>query len=163
MSELALTLLRFAFLALLWLFVIATVLVLRRDLRAPREAGTAASVAIGATAVPVATGRKWRRPKPAKGQASRLVVVEGELAGTEIPLDQAPVTIGRAPDATLVLEDDYVSSRHSRLFLSDGRWLVEDLDSTNGTWIGKTRITAATEVPIGEPLRIGRTTIELRR
>lgn len=163
MSELALTLLRFAFLALLWVFVIATVLVLRRDLRAPRELGTAGSITLGSGAAPVAPGRKWRRPKQAKGHASRLVVIEGELVGTEIPLGQAPVTIGRAPDATLVLDDDYVSSRHSRLFLSDGRWLVEDLDSTNGTWIGRTRITAATEVPLGEPLRIGRTTIELRK
>lgn len=161
MSELALTLLRFGFLALLWVFVIATVIVLRRDLRAPRDVGTAASVA-------VATGpaqRGWRRrdSKTTRGQATRLVVVEGELAGTVVPLGQAPVTIGRAADATLVLEDDYVSSRHSRLFLSDGRWLVEDLDSTNGTWIGKTRVTAATEVPLGEPVRIGRTTIELRK
>ena len=163
MSELALTLLRFAFLALLWVFVVATVLVLRRDLRAPREVGTAGSISLGSARPMTAEARRWRRPKTPKGQAGRLVVVEGELAGTEIPLDQAPVTIGRAPDATLVLDDDYVSSRHSRLFLSDGRWLVEDLDSTNGTWIGKMRITAATEVPIGEPIRIGRTTIELHK
>lgn len=166
MSELALTLLRFGFLALLWVFVIATVIVLRRDLRAPRDLGHALPTPSGAAAVTAeATERSWRRrsQKVPKGQATKLVVIEGELAGTVIPLDQAPITVGRAADATLVLEDDYVSSRHTRLFLSEGRWLVEDLDSTNGTWIGKTRITAATEVPLGEPLRIGRTIIELRK
>ena len=171
MSELALTLLRFGFLALLWIFVIFTVIVLRRDLRAPRDSSVAkALTAPGVPPVQVSAvigteGRSWRRSnrKVAKGQATKLVVVEGELAGTVVPLDQAPVTIGRAADATLVLEDDYVSSRHTRLFLSDGHWLVEDLDSTNGTWIGKTRITTATVVPLGEQLRIGRTIIELRK
>jgi hypothetical protein len=161
-SELALTLLRFGFLTLLWIFVLTTVFVLRRDLRAPREAGPGAAKVVAPT---TAKERRWRRTeaKVPRGQATKLVVVEGELAGTVIPLAQAPVTIGRAADATLVLEDDYVSSRHTRLFLSEGQWVVEDLDSTNGTWIDKTRLTAATVLPLGQQLRIGRTVLELRK
>ena len=159
MSELGLTLARLAFLGLLWLFVLATVLVLRRDLLQPAEAR------------PIAVGRTARPPKPAKipksktskVRGAKLVVTEGALAGTVVPLLTADVTIGRAPDSTVVVDDDYASSRHTRVFNSDGVWMVEDLGSTNGTWIDRTRITAPTALPVGVPLRVGRTTLLLQK
>jgi pSer/pThr/pTyr-binding forkhead associated (FHA) protein len=92
-----------------------------------------------------------------------LVVTEGPLAQTVIPLGTAQVTLGRAPDSTLVIDDDYASSRHARLYPSDDGWIVEDLGSTNGTWIDRTRITSPTVLPPGVPLRIGRTTLQLQR
>jgi pSer/pThr/pTyr-binding forkhead associated (FHA) protein len=158
-SELGLTLARLAFLAMLWGFVIATVLILRRDLRQPADARPAGQ----------ASRKPPKQPRPAKpgrktkGLGSMLVVVEGPLTGTVIPLSSAQVTIGRAPDSTLVIEDDYASSRHARIYSSEGSWLVEDLGSTNGTWIDRTRITSPTLLTVGAPLRVGRTTLQLQK
>ncbi|HSN07239.1 MAG TPA: FHA domain-containing protein [Candidatus Angelobacter sp.] len=160
MSELVLTLLRLGFLALIWALVLVTVLVLRRDLRAPRDARPL--VATGAAGAKPARSRPERPPKVKTGPRS-LVVVEGPLTGTVIPLGTADVTIGRAPDATLVLDDDYASNAHSRLALSNGTWVVTDLGSTNGTWIDRTRITGPTPFTLGHQLKVGRTVLELRR
>ena len=96
-------------------------------------------------------------------RGTKLVVTEGPLTGTVIPLNTAQVTIGRAPDSTVVIEDDYASSRHARVYSSEGAWVVEDLGSTNGTWIDRTRITTPTVLPVGVPLRVGRTTLQLQR
>ncbi len=161
MSELALTLIRLGFLTLLWAFVLVTVLVLRRDLRMPADALPARR-----------NGRPGRAPKPAKrprapkapkGKGTKLVVIEGPLLGTVIPLADTQITIGRAPDSTLVIDDDYASSRHARIYPAEGTWIVEDLGSTNGTWIDRTRITTPTVLPVGAPLRVGRTTLQVQK
>ena len=112
MSELGLTLARLAFLAMLWGFVIATVLILRRDLRQPADARPAGH----ASRKPPKQPRLAKAGRKTKGLGSILVVVEGPLTGTVIPLSTAQVTIGRAPDSTLVIEDDYASSRHARIY-----------------------------------------------
>ena len=91
------------------------------------------------------------------------MVVDGPLTNTVVPLDSAQVTLGRAPDSTLVIDDDYASSRHARIYPSEGSWVVEDLGSTNGTWIDRTRITAPTVLPVGAPLRVGRTTLQIQK
>ena len=93
----------------------------------------------------------------------RLLVTSGALAGTSLGLTDQQITVGRANDATLVLNDDYASSRHARLFPQDGQWIVEDLGSTNGTYIDRQKVTQPTPVPIGVPIRIGKTVLELRR
>lgn len=152
-SELVVALVKYGLLALLWLFVIFAVRTVRSDLW-----GTAGPRAARAAAAP--------RPasKPAKRAAARrLVVTEGALAGTTISLGEAPVTLGRADDSTLVLTDDYASSRHARLVPGENAWLVEDLGSTNGTYLGSTKVTRPTPVPLGQPIRIGKTVMELRR
>jgi pSer/pThr/pTyr-binding forkhead associated (FHA) protein len=152
-SALVVALVKYGLLALLWIFVISAVRVVRSDLwgssRTPRPAPAAAPRPAG---------------KPAKRSAARrLVVTEGALAGTTISLSEAPVTLGRADDSTLVLTDDYASSRHARLVPGEGAWLVEDLGSTNGTYLGSAKVTRPTPVPIGQPIRIGKTVLELRR
>ncbi|CAB4882314.1 MAG: FHA domain-containing protein [Actinobacteria bacterium] len=159
MSELGLTFARLAFLAMLWAFVIATVLVLRRDLRQPADARPAGQV----RRRPVKAPKLSRSTKQSKARGSKLVVIEGPLTGTVIPLSTAQVTIGRAADSTLVIEDDYASSRHARVYAAEGSWLVEDLGSTNGTWIDRSRITSPTVLTVGAPLRVGRTTLQLQK
>jgi hypothetical protein len=152
-SALVVALVKYGLLALLWLFVIFAVRTFRRDLW-----GTARPPRPAAAPAPRPTG------KPAKrSSARRLVVTEGALAGTTISLGEAPVTLGRADDSTLVLTDDYASSRHARLVPEDDAWLVEDLGSTNGTYLGTTKVTRPTPVPLGQPIRIGKTVLELRR
>ncbi len=162
MTEFALTLLRLAFLGGLWLFVIVTVVALRKDLVQPREARPATVPARPAkTPKPPKPSKNGRKASGIKGPA--LVVTEGPLNGTVIPLEGAQITIGRAPDSTLIINDDYASSRHARLYPSEGAWVIEDLGSTNGTWIDRTRITSPTVLAPGVPLRIGRTTMVLER
>ena len=82
---------------------------------------------------------------------------------TIVPLADVQITIGRAPDSTLVVDDDYASSRHARIYPAEGSWIVEDLGSTNGTWIDRTRITAPTVLQVGAPLRVGRTTLQIQK
>jgi pSer/pThr/pTyr-binding forkhead associated (FHA) protein len=154
MSELTLLLIRLAFLAVLWFFVIAAVGVIRTDL-------------FGARTAP-ATPRKPTKPakqasKPKRGEPRQMIVTGGPLQGTVIDLTEMPITIGRANDATLVLSDDYASSRHARLFPQDGQWIVEDLGSTNGTYLDRSKVIRPTPVPLGVPIRIGKTVIELRK
>lgn len=153
--SLALTLMRLGFLVLLWIAVLAALMVLRRDLLAPREAR---SVTV-ATSEPVSRGAANRRGRRSSGRTLR--VVEGELKGTSVPLGNSVITIGRAADSTIVLQDEYVSTRHARLYPSGTDWVVEDLGSTNGTWLNKTRITRPTIVEPGSDLRIGRTTMRI--
>lgn len=157
MSALALTLLRLGFLAVLWLFVLLVAGVLRRDLAAPQDAPLASGPATSA-------GQRQNRPRSrARARPNNLVVVQGSLQGTVLPLGTGPITIGRAPECTLVIADDYASGHHAKLFQAEGRWIVEDTGSTNGTWIDRTRITGQTVLEVGAPLRIGRTVLELRK
>jgi hypothetical protein len=161
MNALTLTLIRLAFLAVLWLFVIAAVGVVRTDLFGPALSGRRQRRQQKA--------QRARAPRPARGGRAargapqRLLVTGGSLAGTSIGLADQQITIGRANDATLVLSDDYASSRHARLFPQNGQWIVEDLGSTNGTYLDRQKVTQPTPVPAGVPIRIGKTVLELRR
>ncbi|MFL6121242.1 FHA domain-containing protein FhaB [Actinophytocola sp.] len=151
MPELVVQLTRAGFLALLWLFVLAALRVVRSDLYA--AAGIRVEV----------PGFRRSASNKTRGKAPRqLVVTHGALAGTRISLDGRPIMIGRADDSTLVLDDDYASTRHARISLRGTDWYVEDLGSTNGTYLDRAKVTAPLRVPLGVPIRIGKTVIELR-
>ena len=170
MSELTLTIIKLGFLAVLWLFVLTAVSVMRSDLFGRRVAQRSTP---RRPATPPPTPPRKQRPakapkraKAAKGQRgvpSTLVVTAGGLSGTSVRLGDAPVTLGRSQESTIVLDDDYVSSRHARFFPREGQWMVEDMGSTNGTYIDRTKVTSATPVKIGVPIRIGKTVVELRK
>jgi pSer/pThr/pTyr-binding forkhead associated (FHA) protein len=163
-SELTLTAIRLGFLAVLWLFVITAVSVMRSDLFGQRSAPRPASSSGKAAKQPKAPKQpKQPKPKARKGQPSKLVVTQGALTGTAVSLSQNTVTIGRAADSTLVVNDDYASSRHARLYPHEGQWVVEDLGSTNGTFLDRSKVQAPTPVPLGVPIRIGKTVLELRK
>ena len=156
-SALVVSLVKYGLLLLLWLFMVAAVRTVRSDLYGSRTAPAGAPAARpGAAAAPAP-------PAVRRSQARRLVVTEGELAGTTVTLGEAPLTLGRADDSTLVLTDDYASSRHARLVPGDGAWLLEDLGSTNGTYLGQTKVARPTPVPLGSQIRIGKTVMELRK
>jgi hypothetical protein len=104
-----------------------------------------------------------RPPKPKRGAPKVLVVTAGPREGTRIELGATALSIGRAAENALVLDDDYVSNRHARLFPHEGAWVVEDLGSTNGTYLDRTRLTAPMVVPVGTPVRIGKSVLELRK
>lgn len=161
MNALTLTLIRVAFLAVLWLFVIAAVGVVRTDLFGPAVSSRQQRRQQKAQRAKAA--RPARPGRTARGTPQRLLVTGGSLTGTSIGLADQQITIGRANDATLVLSDDYASSRHARLFPQNGQWIVEDLGSTNGTYLDRQKVTQPTPVPAGVPIRIGKTVLELRR
>ncbi|MEV0190307.1 FHA domain-containing protein [Kitasatospora purpeofusca] len=178
MSELTLTVMRLGFLAVLWLFVIVAVQVIRSDLfgtrvnpRSSRRGGGAAAAAPAAGAAgrapqgqPPAGGPPTQGGGRRRGAPTQLVVVQGSLAGTTVALQGQTITLGRAHDSTIVLDDDYASSRHARIYPDQtGQWTVEDLGSTNGTYLDRQRLTAPTPLQPGMPIRIGRTVIELRK
>ena len=177
MSELTLTVMRLGFLAVLWLFVIVAVQVIRSDLYGTRATQRPTAAGRRGTPAPTPTGRQQppqqqgRRPQqgPDSGRQRRsaptqLVVTQGSLAGTTVALHGQTITLGRAHDSTIVLDDDYASSRHARIYPDQGgQWIVEDLNSTNGTYLDRMRLTSPTPLQPGVAIRIGRTVIELRK
>jgi pSer/pThr/pTyr-binding forkhead associated (FHA) protein len=95
--------------------------------------------------------------------AQRLVITSGPRRGTEIQLGGEPLTIGRSGESGLVIRDDYTSTHHARLLIWNDEWMIQDLDSTNGTFLEGRRVSVPTKVPLGAPIKVGTTTFELRR
>ncbi|MBD0322278.1 MAG: FHA domain-containing protein [Aldersonia sp.] len=153
MQGLILQLTRAGFLILLWLFVWAVLRTLRSDIYAASGMRIPARSSRGASVLPSLNRQR---------SARYLVVTQGSLAGTRITLGSQPVLIGRADDSTLVLADDYASTRHARLSPRGSDWYVEDLGSTNGTYLDRAKVTTPVRVPLGTPVRVGKTVIELR-
>ena len=188
MSELTLLVLQLGFLLLLWVFIFAIVYSLRSDLFGQRvrklqpDAAAAASpapapaaafpVAAGAAASSAPTAAVSHPAAPASGpggetasteNATRLVITSGQKAGAEFPLGRDEITIGRSSDSAIIIRDDYTSTHHARLMLWNGRWMIQDLDSTNGTFLNGSRVTVPTPIPLGATVKVGATTFELRR
>jgi pSer/pThr/pTyr-binding forkhead associated (FHA) protein len=154
MSELTLTLVRFGYLAILWIFVLSAVSVIRSDMFGARVE----------TSPPQKAVPERQRPAKAKRGAPRLVsIVEGANSGTVIDLHGTSMTIGRSNDAAIHLDDDYASNRHARLASAGDHWFVEDLGSTNGTYIGAHRISQPTAVSVGTRIRIGKSILEIKK
>lgn len=170
MSELTLLVLRFGFLLLLWAFVFAIVYALRSDLfghrvrRMPVDAAASPfpTAPAASVAAPIAPSRS-RAGVATRVSAKRLVITSGAKEGLEIPLTNEPLTIGRSGESGLVIRDDYTSTHHARLMLWGEEWVIQDLDSTNGTFLDGARVTVPTQVPLNTPVKIGTTSFELRR
>lgn len=182
MSELTLLVLQLGFLVLLWVFVFAIVYSLRSDLFGQRvrklQPDAAAAAPAPAAAFPAPASASPATPTaahpaaPASGpggetasteNATRLVITSGQKAGAEFPLGRDEITIGRSSDSAIIIRDDYTSTHHARLMLWNGRWMIQDLDSTNGTFLNGSRVTVPTPIPLGATVKVGATTFELRR
>ena len=157
-SEITVTLLRFAFLALLWVFIFMILAAARRDLGVGRIIRTARAVPV---ADQVSAEPRQTQPAP-PARPTQLVITDGAQAGAVMRLTDQPVTMGRATDIEVSLQDDYASGRHARLFPQGSHWFLEDLGSTNGTFVGGTRLTRAVPIEAGSDFRVGRTTMQLR-
>lgn len=162
MSELAITALRFGLLALLWIFVFSIIGSQGRSLQIARPARLTRRKKSQAAEQPAATPNTDTPVPPTRALATQLVVTEGPLTGRTIPLNGQPLLIGRAQDAGLVLEDDYASGRHARLFPQGSRWFLEDLGSTNGTFVQGNQLNRTMAIDPGVPVRIGKTVMELK-
>ncbi len=165
MSELTLLLLQIALLAVLWGFVFVIVYALRSDLFGQRVRRMPRPAAAPAAAPPVAAPRPAvtaADPTPSAA-ATRLVITSGAKAGLEIDLPDEQLTIGRSNESGLLIRDDYTSTHHARLLRWPQGWVIQDLDSTNGTFLDGVRVVVPTQVPLGATVKIGTTTFELRR
>ncbi len=169
-------LLKYGFLILLWIFIWLAVRSLRKDIetfsprpsRARRRREREAHKAKAETPQ-AAAPRPHRQPSAsassaASAQPTLLVIIDGPLAGSSVPLAEADITLGRAASNTVVLDDEFVSSHHARVYRDtrSGQWAIEDLNSTNGTVVNQQRISRPTILPARIPVRIGATTFELR-
>lgn len=169
MSQLTLVVLQIGFLALLWGLVVAVISTMRRDLFGDRAQPGRGRSAAARPASPVDWSAGPAVPPEVGGElatrtnASRLVITSGPKAGSQMPLDGDDITIGRSGESTVVIRDDYTSTRHARLGLVDGVWTVDDLGSTNGTFYAGTRVNQPTAVHLNTEIRVGATTCELRR
>lgn len=160
MSELVVLALKIGFLALLWLFILITGNVIRTDL----FGRTVSAEEIGPTAAPAQTPAKpgMRQRRAERKLPHTLRITQGRQAGLTLPLGEG-IQIGRSPDCQLVLEDDYVSTRHARIVRSAQGFVVEDLGSTNGTYVNNQRISTPTPFGLTDTLRIGRTLMSVEK
>ncbi len=151
MSPFVLSVLKYALLALLYFFIYRAVRAVVVDVSGRRP--------VRSTEPRAAAGRAARGGRP----PSSVVVhsAEGHKLGT-FRLS-GPLQIGRDASCDIALEDTYVSQEHASLSARDGTWFVEDLGSTNGTYLNDRRLTAPAPVHAGDVLRVGKTVLELRR
>jgi pSer/pThr/pTyr-binding forkhead associated (FHA) protein len=157
MSELTLTLIKLGFLAVLWLFVLSAVSVIRSDIFGTKAPAAPRQPKQQKQKAPA------RSRKAPRGVPTKLQVVSGPNAGQSVPLGDAPILLGRGTDAAIRLDDDYVSTRHARFATNGEQWFVEDLGSTNGTYLGSQRITSPVPIGLGIAVRLGKTIVELRK
>lgn len=167
MSDILLSALKIGYLALLWVFVLLAANVIRTDLFGRRVP----AAEIPAQESPAARPTKQRRREkqrvtvaaPTGSTPGRLLVTNGPQVGMAAEVDQAGtyVVIGRSADCAIVLDDDFVSTRHARVVNGETGLYLEDLGSTNGTYVNGRRITAPTSVGTEDEIRIGRTILKL--
>jgi pSer/pThr/pTyr-binding forkhead associated (FHA) protein len=147
-----------AFLVVLYLFVARAVRAVVLDVFGPRAERRRPR------SRPSAPSRPVPRPgpgRPARRQPRELVVTD-EGGRRTVPLNGS-MTVGRAATCDVVLADTYVSNVHARIYERDGGWWLEDLGSTNGTYVNRTRVSTPTAVGPGDEIRMGKATLELRR
>ena len=160
MDEQLLTILKLCLLALLYLFFFRVLRAVWTEIKGPKLVAAGGSPA----AAPAAPRRAAREAKRAQKQAApvQLAVVEpADLRGRTYPLAEE-LTVGRAAGCQVTVDDTYASQIHARVFQRDGQLFVEDLGSTNGTFLGGTRVDGPTPVPPGGRVKIGTSVLELQ-
>jgi hypothetical protein len=167
-SELALFIVRLGFVAVLWIFVFSIISVIRADLFGQKVVSrVAAANAPEVVSAPVGNsapllGATGLVSEPTGSTATKLVIIEGEKTGQMVRLERREITIGRSPDSDLIVDDEYASTHHAKLILINNDWLVQDLNSTNGTYLDGSRVGTPAVVKLNTPVRIGKTVFELR-
>lgn len=154
-SDQLLLVLKLCLLALLYLFFFRVVRAVWTEVRPPQP--VVPGVPTGASMF-----ARRRRDDRSGPRTRELVVVEPvEIAGRSFPLI-GEMSIGRAAGCQITLDDTYASQIHARVFARDNQWQIEDLGSTNGTWLNRHQVAGAMVVKPGDIVQIGNTVMELR-
>lgn len=160
-SELALFLVRIGFVALLWIFILSLLSVIRADLYGRRVISriakqSAPKLAAGAVVdLGIEDGDQF--------EPTKIAIITGRNAGTSLSIEgKKEVLIGRAASSDLVINDEFASSMHAKLVLVGEDWVLQDLNSTNGTFLDGKRVTTPATMKAGMTIRIGTTNFELR-
>jgi pSer/pThr/pTyr-binding forkhead associated (FHA) protein len=182
MSEQLLTVLKLCLLALLYLFFLRVLRAVWTEVNPPRVATNPVPVAAGAVSTKKGLGKKSGSSAKAKASTAkasksaksamnrrkapvvptRLVLVEpAARAGAEYALGPE-LTLGRAAGCSIVLDEQYVSQVHSRIFIRDGSVFAEDLGSTNGTWVNGSRAVGQMPARLGDRIQVGNVVLEVR-
>jgi hypothetical protein len=167
-SELALFIVRLGFVAVLWIFVFSIISVIRADLFGQKVVSrVAAANAPEVVSAPVGNSAPLLSAsglvsEPTGSTATKLVIIEGEKTGQMVRLERREITIGRSPDSDLIVDDEYASTHHAKLILINNDWLIQDLNSTNGTYLDGSRVGTPAVVKLNTPVRVGKTVFELR-
>ena len=160
MPEPLLAILKLCCLALLYLFFLRVVRAVWAEVNAP-PVPVAAAAQAGAPPAPAAAAQPARRGRGRKGPATHLVVVEPrDQKGRSYELGQE-LTVGRAAGCQITLDDSYASQLHARVFQRDGILYVEDLGSTNGTFLNTKKVTSPVALERGDHLKVGNTVLEV--
>lgn len=168
MSELALFIVRLGFVAVLWIFVFSIISVIRADLFGQKVVSrVAAANAPEVVSAPVGNtapfgGTPTLVSEPTGSTATKLVIIEGDKTGQMVRLERREITLGRSPDSDLIVDDEYASTHHAKLILINNDWLIQDLNSTNGTYLDGSRVGTPAVVKLNTPVRVGKTVFELR-
>ena len=156
MSEQLIDLLKLGLLALLYLFFLRVIWAVWTELRTPAVEPVGADTVVAAPP----RGARARRSRPVRGEPSALRVTEPAEAAASHPL-AAEMTMGRAPGCTVVIDDTYVSQLHARVYRSDDGWFVEDIGSTNGTFLNGQQVGTAQRLSLGDRIQLGNAVLEV--
>jgi pSer/pThr/pTyr-binding forkhead associated (FHA) protein len=150
-SPFVLAVLKYAFLALVYFFVYRAIRAVAAEITGRRESRT--------------TRSESRQVRAARGKKGPTVVVVRDPDGQKVGSHKlsSTLSIGRADACHIRVDDVYVSQFHARLFPKNGTWHIEDLGSTNGTYLNRQRVSGSAELQAGDQIRVGKTTLELRR
>jgi hypothetical protein len=156
-SDQLLLVLKICLLALLYLFFFRVVRAVWAELRPLPQlpAGTAAP--------PLAAPTRKRRKESSDAVPTRQLVVREpvELSGKAWAL-AGEVSIGRAAGCQVTIDDTYASQIHARIFNRDNQWQIEDLGSTNGTWLNRHKVAGPMVIKPGDVVQIGNTVMEMQ-
>jgi pSer/pThr/pTyr-binding forkhead associated (FHA) protein len=163
-SEQLLTVLKLCLLALLYLFFLRVLRAVWSEVTPPKVATVDAPAGGRRAKAPKTKAPKAKSTKARRGTSvpTRLVIVEpAQRAGAEFALGPE-ITVGRAGGCSIVLDEQYVSQVHCRIFIRDGSVFAEDLGSTNGTWVNGSRAVGQMPARLGDRIQIGNVVMEVR-
>lgn len=161
MSDQLLTVLKFCLLALVYLFLFRVLRAVWAEISPPKVAVPARGRAPKPVKAPKATRTKGAGPAPVPTLPSQLLVVDPpEQRGRAYPLGPE-ITVGRGSGCQVLVDDTFASTVHARVFLGNGNYVVEDLGSTNGTYLNKRKVDGPMTMNRGDRLQVGNTVLEL--
>jgi pSer/pThr/pTyr-binding forkhead associated (FHA) protein len=147
--------------AVLWIFILSLLSVIRADLYGRRVISRIAKK--NAPSLAAGSVNELGLVEGDSFEPTQIAIITGRNAGSSLPIDgKKEILIGRAASSDLVIGDEFASSMHAKLVLVGEDWVLQDLNSTNGTFLDGKKVTTPATIRAGMNIRIGTTNFELR-